>query len=269
MASGSRARVAAAARGLLCQPTGPYLGSRPPVGGWAGTYLEERGWLRPGVSNVQRAAAVDALSAALTFPLTCAHAWARLFPLANARITKLCIVGARAEASLPVVFWGELGVLTQSGLELQLVGPAAKARPQEHEAGPHRVSTVLPVAPMCYHQTPVGRALLRAAREGEGLTDLPGLPDAYVLFNPGLGEPGWEKAWRPTVDALKASNKPLLLTALSRADADRDAAFWAATGSTTSRLEYEPNPWSSLVPGADDPTSLSNSMLCVVAKPSL
>ena len=42
--------------------------------------------------------------------------------------------------------------------------------------------------------------------------------DAFVLFNPGMGEPEWLRAWVPTLDALAAARRPLLLTALSRAD---------------------------------------------------
>ena len=172
-----------------------------------------------------------ALSSALTYPLTLAHAW-ELLGLGS-EATTLCVIGARAEASLPVTAWAELGELTGATVKLELTGPAAKATPQEHAHGPRRLSMVFPDTPMCYHQTSTGSALLHLARGGPGrATPLPtdleaALPDAFVLFNPGFGEPGWERAWRPTVDALNVAGRPLLLTALSRADADRDATFWA------------------------------------------
>ena len=68
---------------------------------------------------------------------------------------------------------------------------------------------------------------VRESMLASGEVDAMSLPDAYVLFNPGFGEPGWADAWTPTIRALLAARKPVLLTALSAADAARDAAFWA------------------------------------------
>ena len=47
--------------------------------------------------------------------------------------------------------------------------------------------------------------------------------------------------------ALLASKKPVLLTALSVADAARDAAFWARLAGDGEEPQYGENPWRSLL----------------------
>ena len=99
------------------------------------------------------------------------------------------------------------------------------------------------------------------------------LPDAFVLFNPRLGEPGWDRAWAPTVHTLLALRRPVLLTALSASDAEQDAAFWSVVAAREGHaaragLEYAANPWTSLlaadVRGNDEPGA-SNRLITLNA----
>ncbi|KAJ0408670.1 hypothetical protein ATCC90586_007696 [Pythium insidiosum] len=53
---------------------------------------------------------------------------------------------------------------------------------------------------------------------------IPQPADAFVLFNPGIGHPRLEKLWRPTLEGLVATGKPLLLTSFSEKDLERDLA---------------------------------------------
>ena len=104
--------------------------------------------------------------------------------------------------------------------------------------------------------------------------DLPDLPDAFALFNPGFGEPGWELAWEPTVKALLLSQRPVLLTALSYEDAERDASFWSSVvqrSGVGAPLDeaYENNPWASLMPSGDEQAATKNrsNCMCTVYRP--
>lgn len=84
------------------------------------------------------------------------------------------------------------------------------------------------------------------------------MADAYVLFNPGFGEPGWERAWSQTLDALLVAERPVLATALSRADAARDGAFlgrvlphvWPQPPAELA-AHYVDNPWASTLLESD------------------
>ena len=194
------------------------------------------------------------LSAALTFPLTCAYAWRDLAP--EGLCTRLCVVGARAEATLPLVIWRELSELSQAEVTVDMLGPAAKTTPQElMESGRGRISIEQSCKPDLFHRSELGRALASQSR-----ADSENLPDAFALFNPGFGEPGWERAWRPTVEALFASRRPVVLTALSPADAGRDALFWART--TGAEINYGSNPWCSLLV-EEETGSRSNCMIAI------
>lgn len=48
------------------------------------------------------------------------------------------------------------------------------------------------------------------------------LPDAFVMFNPGVGHPFLRSNWRPTIEAVLTSGRPILLTAFSEEDQQRD-----------------------------------------------
>ena len=212
-------------------------------------YLLARGWLSraayQSASSQARHAAVSLLTNGLTYPLTLSQSWDALG--CPKRVT---VVGARAEATMPAQMWQETCLLRSTPLALEMNGPAAVG-PHEATVGRLAISIAEPITGkgegtgkprgQLFHESTVGRALLGGAASAADL------PDAFVLFNPGFGEAGWERAWEPTVRALLASKRPVLLTALSTADAARDAAFWARTAGGGSEPEYGENSWRSLL----------------------
>ena len=153
---------------------------------------------------------------------------------------------------MPLPLWREALCLGGwKGLHLDMVGPKV-ADTKTRDDG--RGLTVVPEVAL-FHESALHRALLDGAE----------LPHAFVLFNPGLGEPGWDQAWAPTVRALLTLRRPVFLTALSTSDAKQDAAFWARQGQTANP-KYAVNPWTSLlaaeVCGNDEPGA-SNCLIAL------
>ena len=222
-----------------------------------------RGWLQPeayeAAEAAARKAAVDLLTGGLTFPYTLASVGQR-FGGGAGQPVRICVVGARAEASMPLPMWREaLCLAGWSALRVDMVGPkVSETKARDDDRG----VSVVPEAAL-FHESALHRAHLSGSE----------LPDAFVLFNPGLGEPGWDRAWAPTVHALLALRRPVLLTALSASDAEQDAAFWSVAAAREGHaaragLEYAANPWSSLlaadVRGNDEPGA-SNSLITLNA----
>lgn len=274
-----RASASAAAKQQLAAP----LQGRP-AAAWR-EYLAERGWLS---SNYDAANAADQqagltiLSTSLTFPLTLARHWPMLEQAdANTREGpfQLCVVGSRAESTLPVNIWKELAILVGVDLHVSFVGPKAAPPgvPNEREwTSPDgtRLHLSLPTEGELFHRSEMGRALLKGSKSRGSSSLSPeiesSLPHAFVLFNPGTGEDGWEKAWSPTMRALSASRRPLLMTALSVGDAARDDAFLAehldaAALAPFRARAYKPNPFASLaVASAVDGAGAANFCARVV-----
>lgn len=181
-------------------------------------------------------AALAARSTELTFPLTIAHAWRSLRAAIGAprRPIRICVVGALAEAALQPCVWGELALLLDtSALSLEFCGPHCRLPPNRDYTTSDgersvRIAEAYGVGHRtCFHSGATGQALLRAyAAPGSRLPSQVEalLPDAYVLFNPGLGTDARGADWIPTVRALLAARRPLLLTALDKSDAVRDEA---------------------------------------------
>lgn len=309
-ASCARTAAVSASRGLLAEPPlhsrsySPaeelfdFIRSPPsaaPHERWA-EYLLARGWLMraryAAAPVVAQHAAVDVLSAALSFPLTLAAAWDHLVPshireraVAEERPIRLSVVGARAEATLPTVFWRELSLLTGvPSVAIDFCGPASAPsqsttasrmwcsppqRLEESDSAPPQTLELTHTTPAdLFHRGAVGAALLRRHR-GESSPPEAEVADAYALFNPGFGEPGWETAWSETLHALEAADRPLLATAFSRADATRDHAFLGRE-LPRARVEYVDNPWAStLLEDAKGETAIgsqSNFLVCAVTR---
>jgi hypothetical protein len=249
-------------------------------------YLEERGWISASAyhsaAQQTQLAALALHSAALTFPLTIARCWERLFSLrhsAHDRWLHLCVVGARAEAALPVDVWSDLMLLTGcQRLRIDFYGPAAAPEgvPAEREwIGAAGQRLMLSIASgELFHLSRLGQSMLA---RGSTTGDVQSLPDAFALFDPGCSEPGWERAWEPTLRALFASGCPVLMTALSTSDGSRDEAFINSLGlygkaQPIHALEpYNANPFSSLLSASgkglavnDAANGAANSVMRVV-----
>jgi len=66
------------------------------------------------------------------------------------------------------------------------------------------------------------------------LTALLSLWDGFLLFNPGIGHPYLAKGWRPTLRYILTTGKPVIVTAHSQLDSERD---WLVIKQTMSELE--------------------------------
>lgn len=127
----------------------------------------------------------------------------------------LHVIGARAEAMMPRHLWDELAFFHPDvrALELKLIGdhvPALRSSSKTPKNQPQRVVAVENITGL-YHDAAV-------------MAQLQTPPQAFVLFNPGVGHPYLRDRWRPTIASLLASGKPLLLSSFSKADQDRDVA---------------------------------------------
>jgi hypothetical protein len=159
----------------------------------------EREWAQRLVSHV------------LSAPLTLAHH----FPSQKPSL-RICLVGARAEATLPLDYWREILVASNitnndSSLrwELDFCGPDVVAV-QNHVTLKHDTSTLT----------------INWLNSGylHDMTDMP-LWDGFALFNPGLGHDHLRQGWLPTLELVLKTRKPVLLTAHSERDAHRDATL--------------------------------------------
>ena len=215
--------------------------------------LLARGWLRPDFHQAlaeEQEAAISLLSSALTYPLTMAFAHREILLSGGhqhipgpAAAPRWCVIGARAERTLPPHIWAELCVLspsTRCTLNLAGLAPVPPVTPHERHLREPALSIHQLPGGSPFHDTSLGRAVLAQESEATG----------FVLFNPGLGEPGWGGVWAPTLRAISQSGKPIVLTALSVDDAARDLAFWRATiGDGVHEPCYAANPWGSLIAG--------------------
>jgi len=201
--------------------------------GWERLLLE-RGWLQRSAS--EKTEALQQLSRQLSFPLTLAHAWPALgLHTASERPLEICVLGAREEAdAVPMTAWMELCVLADAPrVALSMIGPEAAGRARSLQTDAHCITQR--VCPTTFTESALGRALLAGAE--------PDLPDAFVLFNPGLH--AGKYAWRPSIEAVLATEKPLLVTAYSDQDAASDAQWLAELHG---EISYVENPWASLEP---------------------
>jgi splicing suppressor protein 51 len=157
----------------------------------------EREWAQRLVSHV--------LSAPLTF--------AYHFPYQPSQ--RICVVGARAEATLPLDYWREVLVASN-------INPEQPLKWKLDFVGPDVVAVKNHVT----LRNDNSALTLRWLHSGylHDMTDVPAW-DGFVLFNPGLGHEHLRHGWLPTLENLLNTKKPMLLTAHSERDAHRDAAL--------------------------------------------
>lgn len=209
--------------------------------------------------------AVSLVSHPLTFPLTLGkHLATLLVDTCSERDVegyspRLCCVGARAEAALPDEYWREFlyssilsadtegASLSSACISIDFIGP---------DIAPHLQSkTVVLDADMSW---PITRSLKMdfhrkylhqyiskkyreekeeeeeadgkaASNESFDPTSLLSLWDGFVLFNPGIGHPNLAKGWLPTLRYVLKTKRPVLFTAHSHLDSERDWSVLKAT----------------------------------------
>lgn len=177
------------------------------------------------------ASAHRTLSATLTFPLTLSYGLRRVFSSHEEKKEKvrvLCL-GARAESSLPRVWWDQClassaGVVGKSlsigflGPHLQTHRPPRPAPALRGGGGSGRSSG----RSLDIHHVEGGAGLFHEHPEWQRLLLH---TDVFVLFNPGLGATqALTDSWAPTLRLLFMSRKPVLATAHSAHDLQRDLA---------------------------------------------
>ena len=230
--------------------------------------LLQRGWLRRSAYDTApletQEAAIQHLSRKPSFPLTLAHAWEALGLHTEEASDGLhvCVLGAREEADeiggVSIAAWLELCVHTQAtDVRLSMIGPEASGEARALHAGEYSIRQSAPCS-TAFVESSIGSRVARAEQHGAG--DPVRAPDAYVLFNPGLH--AGKYTWRPSIEAVLASGRPLLLTAYHEQDAASDAE-WLRSELGVPSLPYEPNPWASLEPWIDAQDARANMLFTV------
>ena len=236
-------------------------------------YIEWRGW---NIGSILRDHGVDdnkllidasigLLSHPLTFPLTLARHWKTLCDSSSHNKTfRLCCVGARAECTLPDEYWRELLVATSAidieeddaQVTIDFIGPDVPAQLKsktitldnncdEDTTQPYGRQLTLN-----FHSSFLHEVVLKILKSQQIETDqIRNVWDAFVLFNPGLGHPNLAKEWLPTLKFLIRTTNPILFTAHSTIDAERDRLVLEQLvvdrNNGNQSIEYETNPYAS------------------------
>ena len=224
-------------------------------------YMRMRGFDQ--AAQDPRSPAYRTLSAAMTFPLTLAYGVNRIFaqggPLGGMsefigmekRPLRVLVVGARAESSLPALWWREIlfscfhsGAIN-GGIDIGLMGPglqSMKASPIENavtfQMNPPRYigdNQDVGIEGKVYH-IHEGKTLFHEHSERMRLLLQ---SDLFVLFNPGLGHSALRNGWEDTIKLLCMSRKPVLCTAHSLKDLQRDKEFLEAITSAVDAEEQD------------------------------
>jgi hypothetical protein len=196
-------------------------------------FWHQRGWKFPVQNDDELPLAHALVSHVLHAPLTLATLLQKDLNKQRQHPHQWCCIGARAEATLPLMYWKELLLVTDSGTLVELVfcGPdivrqsAVKVKHQDSE--------------------------LHLQWEHRGFfhewSDRQSKVHAYILLNPGLGHPNLRVGWKPTLDLLfKHSNtERFLMTAHSELDAERDASLLKKEYGLT--VDYRVNPFASRI----------------------
>ncbi|DAZ94290.1 TPA: hypothetical protein N0F65_010887 [Lagenidium giganteum] len=154
------------------------------------------------------------VSAAYTFPMTLSSLLPHLLDATttDSKDLTLHVVGARAEAMMPKHIWDELARQRPDyRFKMWLVGDHVPKLPRKKRQNCDDVDSRLTIDTCTGFYHDVASTELSST-----------LPDAYVLFNPGVGHPHLRELWRPTMDLVLNSGKPALLTSFSERDQQRD-----------------------------------------------
>lgn len=224
-----------------------------------------------GVSDFDEGAATALASHVLSVPLTLGSNIEGLFNRrrTDGPVNRWCCIGARAEASLPSVYWKEFLLL---GSALMVGNDDVEARGVDEETriqvsldfvGPDIPPTTVKqtVSLSCgdadsdANSNSNASCAIFLSAQHRGLfhenSDAASVSwDAYVFFNPGFGHPnlkeGWDETMRKILDHDVPSSRVMLLTAHSEKDAARDAGV-LKNHYGLSNVEYAPNPFASRI----------------------
>jgi len=172
------------------------------------------------------------LTELLTYPLTLA----RYLRERSSAATLIHVVGARAEATLPPLYWAQLvreidGV---NHIELEFVGPDI----------PDKLSGKSEVIAL----NESGNLISRSYLKGTYNLNTTKKPDLIVLYNPGLAHERLQRSWAPTLESILTSRVPTLITGLNKRDALSDFDLVRSCGAKHHILATSPleNPLASM-----------------------
>ena len=244
-------------------------------------YLEWRGWEFPEqVNDVKdsRENAKALVSHLLSAPLTLASQFGKLKQHSTSNNNKngnldldWCCIGARAEASIPLMYWKEFLISSRAslslndlqlassstipwnkdiGISLDFVGPDIPPKLLEQsviipEGQDERESNSTSISLRGYHRGFFHESPTKAMKSNGNAWD------AYIFYNPGFGHPNLLKSWEPTLKLILGGGQEntrsvLLLTAHSEHDMARDASILKNTYGL-SDIIYHENPFASRI----------------------
>ena len=236
--------------------------------------------------------AIALLSHPLSCPLTLgSHLHNFLKGETTTKETRIACIGARAEVSLPLQFWKEMllyasasvaqedrstwSMTPKSDFSVDFIGPDMPINLPNRTASLDLPFALFRKLEMKYHKallhhyiyeqyiesTKVQTKQIHSKKESEIIAEgnasfeassLLSLWDGFVLFNPGIGHPSLYNGWHPTLSYILKTGKPILITAHSKLDSERD---WATLRQSMRNLEqheririlekYQYNPFAS------------------------
>ncbi|KAF0687643.1 Aste57867_20627 [Aphanomyces stellatus] len=186
------------------------------------------------------------VSASYSYVMTLRHYLPDLLPdTTTLPRPSVYIVGARAEATMPRHFWTMLHPYQWNVAMIGNHVPVLRAKPPSDDA-----------IHISYHNGLFHDLTLPS-------------PDAFVLFNPGLGHPNLRTLWAPTLATMLQTRRSMLLTAFSAEDLARDVAVLTAShASMATPVTFHENPFGSAKCTVDPLHLLSpvhtNRFACVI-----
>jgi len=222
---------------------------------------------------------------------------------------RLCCVGARAECTLPDEYWREflIAAIMSSAGSLDNDKVQTEHTPIHYQIdfiGPdvpkHLTSKIISLfdrdvctqqgqnpnyeLTMNYHTSFLHEAILTFLQTSHASSSSGNIQsssnsrteqirqfwDGFVLFNPGIGHPFLANQWKHTVKFLLRTGKPVLFTAHSALDAERDRAEFEKVlidkqdeYQQSASVQYEINPYASRLE-FEDPLPSSEGKIHVV-----
>ena len=180
----------------------------------------------------------------LSYPLTLSYLLYKIssqFSPSNP-LLNITVVGARAESSLPILWWREMVhfALPSPLINILMVGPQTTNSKRQRVR--HTFSASDTTQELIVRRRP-SRALFHDRVDSNALQN-----DSHIfcLFNPGLGQ--LRESWEESMDAILKTRKPVILSAHSKMDLERDLKFlYDRYGSSSLQFLQDviPNPFMS------------------------
>lgn len=215
--------------------------------------------------------AVRVISACLTYPLTLAYALSLLFPKHYEREqANVLIVGARAESSLDLLWWKELLYANHNVLQhsIRMIGPnlipcksivgnvtcsvSIKDRHGLHDETLLRTLDISNNYMDAKTANQIGYSDGVRLHEHADCNSLLRWADVFILYNPGYGNESTRESWRPTMDLLLHTRKPIVCTAFGPHDLRRDLGYLDAITAETDHQDLG-EPIDFLIPPHENP----------------